>query len=117
MRNVLLANSGPLRRIRLMGLAALLGVSLLAASALATVGYVWWDESRSPRLICLMYHRFVTPQEYRGCNASERIYSMPLPHFEEQLAWLRDKRYHSVTLDDAVAFARGERDLPQPAVL
>lgn len=84
---------------------------------LASMAYVYAAEARSPRLVCLMYHRFVTDSEYRACSGSERVYSLPISHFEDQLRYLRDHGYTSVSMSDAIAFARGERELPQPSVL
>ncbi len=91
------------------------GVAILGL--VASMAYVYGSEARSPRLVCLMYHRFVTDSEYRACHGSERVYSLPIAHFEDQLRYLRDHGYTSVSMADAVAFARGERDLPQPSVL
>src|SRR5215475_403382 len=102
------------RRAWLMGL---LAVTLLIGAAGAAYAWFYVDEAGHPRLVCLMYHRFVTDEEYRKCHGTERIYSMPLGRFEAELARLRERGYTAVTMDDAVAFARGERSLPQPAVL
>jgi peptidoglycan/xylan/chitin deacetylase (PgdA/CDA1 family) len=96
----------------LLALAAL-GVAGISAAA----AYLFWDESRSPRLELLMYHRFATAEEFRHCSGSDRIYSIPIDRFEEQLQYLKDRDYHFVSMDDAVAFAEGRRNLPQPAVL
>ena len=93
--------------------AAALGV----AAAIAVIACLFWDETRSPRLECLMYHRFVTPAEYRQLRGADRIYSVSTRQFEEQLRYLKDRGYHCVTMADAVAFAAGRRELPQPAVL
>lgn len=92
-------------------------VAILVLAVAAAWGIVRWQEGQSPRLIVLMYHRFVTADEYARCKGTERIYSLPVERFEEQLRRLRDGGYTAVTLADAVAFARGERSLPQPAVL
>ena len=83
----------------------------------ATFGWMWASEARTPSLACLMYHRFVTTEQYAALHGTERIYSLPADRFEAQLRWLRDRGYHAVTMADAVAFAAGQRDLPQPAVL
>jgi len=95
-----------------------LGIAGVAIIALvASMAYVYGSEARSPRLVCLMYHRFVTDKEYRSCRGSERVYSLPVSQFEDQLRYLRDHGYSSVTMSDAVAFARGERELPPSSVL
>ncbi len=97
----------------------IVSVILLASvvAVAATFGWMWAAEARTPSLACLMYHRFVTPEQYESLRGTERIYSLPVDRFESQLRWLRDRGYHAVTMDDAVAFASGKRDLPQPAVL
>lgn len=83
----------------------------------ATFGWMWASEARTPSLACLMYHRFVTPEQYATLHGTERIYSLPVDRFEAQLRWLKERGYHAVTMADAVAFAEAKRDLPQPAVL
>lgn len=95
-----------------------LGIAGIAIVGLgASMAYVYGSEAKSPRLVCLMYHRFVTDEEYRNCHGSERVYSLPIARFEEQLRYLRDHGYTSVSMADAVDFARGKRDLSQPSVL
>jgi peptidoglycan/xylan/chitin deacetylase (PgdA/CDA1 family) len=91
------------------------GVAILGL--VASMAYVYWSEARSPRLVCLMYHRFVTDEEYRACRGSERVYSLPISHFEDQLRFLRERGYRSVRMADAVAFARREQEIAGPAVL
>src|SRR5207253_9873761 len=68
-------------------------------------------------LVSLMYHRFVSDEEYQQCRGTDRVYSIPLSRFEAQLASLRQSGYTAVTMDDAVAFARGQRELPEHSVL
>ncbi|RIK65817.1 MAG: hypothetical protein DCC65_11850 [Planctomycetota bacterium] len=68
-------------------------------------------------IICLMYHRFVTSADYAGLAGDERVYSIPVERFEEQLAELRRWGYRAIGADEAVAFARGEGRPPHPAVL
>lgn len=92
-------------------------LAVMGAAAAAWAARVAWVESRSPRLLCLMYHRFCSPEQYRSCSGSERIYTISTYRFEEQLRHLRDAGFHAVSVEDAAAFAVGERDLPQPAVL
>lgn len=94
------------------GLATL--VVVVAALVLARL-YV--DESREPRVVALMYHRFVTDDEFRNIHGAERIYSMPVSKFERQLAQLKYDGYRAVSMAQVLAFVRGEADLPQPAVL
>ena len=42
-------------------------------------------ESREPRLVCLMYHRFATPEEYPKCQGTERVFTVPLDRLDQQL--------------------------------
>lgn len=70
-----------------------------------------------PGLTCLLYHRFVTKQEFRRIRGDERYYSIPIETFDQQLQRLKQLGYRSVTADEAVAFARGEKRWSQPAVL
>lgn len=88
-----------------------------AAGTLGTYACLWSAESRRPRLICLMYHRFVTDDEYRRCRGADRIYSLPLARFEQQLDYLRRNGYRSVSLAEAVAFAERRATLPERSVL
>src|SRR5690242_11126525 len=95
----------------------LLSTSILFLAIAASYGWIYAHESGQSRLVCLMYHRFVTDEEYRNLHGTERLYSIPVSRFEEQLAHLRAGGYHAVTMDDALAFVRGERELPQPAAV
>lgn len=100
----------------------MLVTSLILAAALvvlAAAGVLWvhFDERRTPRLLCLMYHRFVTAGQYATCRGTEAVFCLPIEAFEAQLARLKDLGYHSVTAQDAVDFLLRRRSLPQPAVL
>ncbi|MFO0973683.1 MAG: polysaccharide deacetylase family protein [Phycisphaerae bacterium] len=98
----------------------LLALTVVAAGAVALLGAGGWivaQETREPRLICLMYHRFVTAEAHASLSGSERIYSMPVERFDEQLCWLKSQGYVAVSMAEAAAFARGERTLPARAVL
>jgi peptidoglycan/xylan/chitin deacetylase (PgdA/CDA1 family) len=75
------------------------------------------QEGPEPVLTCLLYHRFVTSAEYQRIRGDERIYSMPVNSFEQQLRRLKELGYRSITADEAVAFARGEKRWAQPIVL
>jgi peptidoglycan/xylan/chitin deacetylase (PgdA/CDA1 family) len=95
-----------------------LPTALIAGSALtAWLAGQWRTELTAPRLVCLMYHRFVTPQEYARLSGSERIYSISIDRFESQLRFLRRAGYRSVGLDEALAFLRGRRQASGPEVL
>jgi len=111
----------PSRRLRTIAVRfvrpSLLAAALVIAALYAAWGVVYWNETRTPRLACLMYHRFATRAEFRACHGDERLYTVDVERFESHLARLRELGYHFVRLAEAVAFVRGERDLPQPAVL
>lgn len=96
-------------------------VGLLALAttvgAVATFLWMWRDEARTPRLLCLMYHRFVSGEEYRTLRGTERIYSIRVEHFKAHLRWLRDEGYQSVSMAEALAFVRGTGSLPPRSVL
>lgn len=68
-------------------------------------------------LPCLLYHRFVTAQAYERIRGDERLYSIPIDSFEAQLRRLQQLGYRSLTADEAVAFARGDKRWTQPIVL
>jgi peptidoglycan/xylan/chitin deacetylase (PgdA/CDA1 family) len=67
--------------------------------------------------LCLLYHRFAEPADYAKLQGKARIYTISTQRFDEQLASLRRRGYHAVSLDQAIAFARGSATLPLPAVL
>ena len=73
--------------------------------------------SSATRLPCLLYHRFVTRPEYARIRGDERLYSISIDSFEAQLRRLRQLGYRSLSADEAVAFARGEKSWTQPIVL
>lgn len=87
---------------------------LLAAMAF---GAIYANEASGPRLVCLMYHRFVSEREFQALRGKDRLYAISVDRFEQHLRLLRDLGYHSVSLEDALAFARGEKNLPEKAVL
>jgi peptidoglycan/xylan/chitin deacetylase (PgdA/CDA1 family) len=74
-------------------------------------------ESRRPRVVCLMYHRFCTPEEYDRAVGTERIFKLPVDRFDRQIAWLKQKGYAFVSPEQVARFTLGEQDLPQPAVM
>jgi peptidoglycan/xylan/chitin deacetylase (PgdA/CDA1 family) len=89
---------------------------LTVAIAAIAFAYLWWDESRRPRLTILMYHRFVTEHEYTMRRGAERAFSLPVERFEQQLRHLHEAGYHAATIDEVRDFVLGTRSLPQPAV-
>lgn len=77
----------------------------------------WADEACTPRLVALMYHRFVPDAAYPSLRGKPRVYSIPETRFREQMQHLRDRGYHAVTLQQALDLAAGRINIPQPAVL
>jgi peptidoglycan/xylan/chitin deacetylase (PgdA/CDA1 family) len=95
----------------------LLLILIITITGAAAFAYVYIDEARKPQLICLMYHRFVTTEEYKRCQNTEVIYSLPIEAFEDQLRGLKELGYRSVSVRQARDFLAGEAQLPQRAVL
>src|SRR5256885_1516737 len=84
-----------------------------------TVSY-WWlcaDEARAPRLVCLMYHRFVTPEQFSACTSDEKLYSITPEKFESHLQRLHQEGFETISLADALAFIHGEQIIAQKPVL
>lgn len=83
-----------------------------------TLGAASLYAARSPRLACLLYHRFADRDNYaRLTDADERVYTISDVRFDEQLAALRRLGYRSVTLAEAIAFIDGRGAVPEKAVL
>lgn len=75
------------------------------------------QESRHPRVICLMYHRLCARHEYERVSGTERIFTLPVDSFEQQIAHLKEAGYAFVSPEQVTRFAAGETELPQPAVM
>lgn len=116
---------GGMNHLKLIGSAMLL---LAAAVLTAPAGSPPSVETQRPlteaagtlprdRVLCLMYHRFVFPQEYAALSGDERIYSIPVDRFEQQLAELQRQGFRAIDTADAVAFANGKASLRDPSVL
>ncbi len=74
--------------------------------------------ARSPRLVCLLYHRFAESNEYaRLTDADDRVYTISAARFDEQLAALKRLGYQTVTLTQAIDFIEGRGSIPERAVL
>lgn len=93
---------------------------LLAFAALTAVTYlvaVFSVECRRPWVVCLMYHRFATREEYRKRQGTERIFTIPVESFDQQIRHLKDSGYTFVTPEQVRRCAVGEAQLPHPSVL
>ncbi len=91
-----------------------LTVILSAAGACALMLLV---ESRRPRVICLMYHRFADRDVCHRLHGTERVYTLPIEDFEAQLRHLHAAGYTFLAPAEVREFVAGERTPPQPAVL
>lgn len=58
-------------------------------------------------LICLMYHRLVSPTDYPRTAGTERIFALPTDAFEQQLAYLLERGHRFVSAAEALAFVNG----------
>ena len=68
-------------------------------------------------IVALMYHRFVSAEEYTRLRGDERVYSISADAFDAQLTELKLRMTRVVSLDDAIQFAKAKRSLSKPAVL
>ncbi|MBP7933354.1 MAG: polysaccharide deacetylase family protein [Phycisphaerae bacterium] len=90
--------------------------SILALSVVGLVGLCLW-ETRSPRLVCLMYHRLSPREAYRSVRGTERVFALPVDAFDAQLEYLKSAGYECVSAGQVRAFAAGELPMPRRAVL
>jgi len=92
-------------------LGSLLG--LVAAGLLI----LYLRESKSPRLLCLMYHRLASHESFDRKTGTERIFCIPVDAFEEQIRFLVSRGSRFVPADEATQFALGRRPLTGPSVM
>jgi peptidoglycan/xylan/chitin deacetylase (PgdA/CDA1 family) len=104
------------RRIRVLDALSIIVAALILGTFAA---FVWTclDESRRPRLICLMYHRFATSAAYDALRGTERVFTVTVERFDEQLRFLKEHGFHPVTVSEAAEFVAGTRELPDRPVL
>ncbi|MFA5293119.1 MAG: polysaccharide deacetylase family protein [Phycisphaerae bacterium] len=62
-------------------------------------------------MITLMYHRLVEPKEYNKLEGSERVLSVAVGKFEEQVKYLKESGYTFVTPAEVVDFVKGKMEL------
>ena len=74
------------------------------------------DNMRSPKVSVIMYHNFVTEADVKsGVEFDE--YSVNPQDFEQDLIWLRDNGYTTITSDDLLRHLEGKKSLPHKAVI
>ena len=64
----------------------------------------------------IMYHNFITEEDIANGVEFEE-YSLDPADFEEDLIWLRDNGYTTITSKDLILFLKGEKTLPEKAVI
>jgi peptidoglycan/xylan/chitin deacetylase (PgdA/CDA1 family) len=97
------------------GILFVLAVLLLSAAGSFLVAFA--RELRRPRVICLMYHRLSTREDYLKQHGVERIFTLPVDAFDEQIAYLKESGYAFLTPAEVDRFARREHHLDGPGVL
>lgn len=68
-------------------------------------------------MICLMYHRLASREDYEKTLGTERIFTLPVDEFEKQIKNLVSNNYTFVTPEQTVAFVSNELELPEKSVL
>ncbi|MBO5198910.1 MAG: polysaccharide deacetylase family protein [Lachnospiraceae bacterium] len=90
------------------------GASIGEASKAAPTGY---NAQHISRVYVIMYHHFVTDADIaEGVEFEE--YSLSLEEFEQDLIWLRDNGFTTITSEDLLMYLEGKSTLPeQPIIL
>ena len=92
------------------------GVTLVTAGAIGLYTWYYFDEAVGPRVLCLLYHRFVTPEEFARCKGDDRYYAIPVETFERQLAYLSSHGFHTLSTRECLDFVKGRRQVPENSV-
>lgn len=92
-------------------------ITCLFLAPVAAYCSLYFDEARSPRLVCLMYHRFVTPEQFKVCDAKEKLYSITAQRFDSHLQQLLASGHQFISLNDAMKFIHGEPIKAQNPIL
>ena len=74
------------------------------------------DRSMISSVSVIMYHNFVTDADIESGVEFEE-YSIKPEDFEEDLIWLRDNGYVTITSDDLIKHLEGKKSLPEKAVI
>ena len=98
------------------GVIAIILGSLLGLTAAALLA-LYLHESKSPRLLCLMYHRLASRESFDRKTGTEHVFCIPADAFEDQVRFLVARGYRFVTADEAAQFVFGRLPLTQPSVM
>lgn len=96
--------------------AAILLAALAAALAVQAAVAVR-QQKRSPRALCLMYHRLAPRSECEKIQGVNRNYTVAVEDLEEQISYLKQQGYRFLSAEEARRIASGDSKLDQPAVL
>lgn len=102
---------------------ALAATALLTGAVLFLIGYILYaafQEYRPDRVPALLYHQLISKEKVdRGELVNhERVYVTYDSSFADQMGYLHQQGYTTITLDELVAFQEGKRPLPaRPIVL
>jgi peptidoglycan/xylan/chitin deacetylase (PgdA/CDA1 family) len=87
----------------------------LAACIVYALGRI--RASGHPQLLCLMYHHFLSDEDYSGTQGLDRKYSISVGRFDAQLGLLRELGYQSVLTQEAHDFVCGTQRFADRSVL
>lgn len=99
----------------MLGWIALAGWCVVGAAGFALTRMLR-EESRSDRIIGLLYHRVIPRDRYDTFTGTEQIFSTPEDRFAEQLEWLASAGYHFISLDQLAAHLHDGAPLPPRSV-
>jgi hypothetical protein len=99
----------------------LISIALGATVTLVTTPLTAWfllavaREYGSNRVPCLLYHQIHPENRRAGAEAIDPVYACFEDRFAEQMDYLKEAGYHTLTLDDLLRARRGETTLPHTA--
>lgn len=92
---------------------AIIAISLIAASAFCTaINVISVSSSQNGvKLPIVMYHQLTKSESKAG------KYVLTLEQFEKDLKFLKKNGYETVTVNQLLAFAKGDGDMPEKAIM
>lgn len=76
------------------------------------------QEFRNDRVPVLAYHRLLSKGDItKGIPDNERIFVCYAERFEEQMKYLSDNGYNTISMDDFVRCVEGRKDLPEKPII